>query len=137
MVVLISFAFAACSVKMKERDITITRGGEIVSTVHVEVATTAKQREKGLMGRKELQNGNGMLFVFDTDSILSFWMKDTYIPLSIAFISGSGKIIDLFDMQPEDLTPICSTALARYAIEVPQGWFAETGVQTGDTVNNL
>jgi uncharacterized membrane protein (UPF0127 family) len=72
-----------------------------------------------------------MLFVFETDEALSFWMKNTYIPLSIAFIGSDGFIHEIRDMQPQILEPVQSLAPARYALEVPQGWFSRAGIAPG------
>ena len=86
------------------------------------------------MYREKLADGEGMLFVFDRDEILSFWMKNTLIPLSIAFISYDGKIIDIKDMEPQSLEPVRSSRSVRYALEVPQGWFSRAGFGAGDMV---
>ena len=102
--------------------------------VQVEIADTEAERQTGLSGRTTLAEEAGMLFVFDQEQPLSFWMKDTLIPLSIAYISADGRIVDLQDMQPLDETPHPSAEPARYALEVNQGFFAERGVAVGDTV---
>jgi uncharacterized membrane protein (UPF0127 family) len=102
--------------------------------VSVEIASTDAQRQQGLMGRTALAQDAGMLFVFDQEQQLSFWMKDTLIPLSIAFINGEGRIVDIQDMQPLDETPHLSAEPASYALEVNQGFFAERGVAVGDRV---
>jgi uncharacterized protein len=102
--------------------------------VQVEIADTDAERQMGLSGRTTLMEGAGMLFVFDQEQPLSFWMKDTLIPLSIAYVSADGRIVDTQDMQPLDETPHPSTEPALYALEVNQGFFAERGVAVGDTV---
>ncbi len=102
--------------------------------VPVEIADTNEERQTGLMGRTALAEDAGMLFVFDTEQQLSFWMKDTLIPLSIAFIDSEGRIVDIQDMQPLDETPHPSAAPAQYALEVNQGFFEARGIQVGDTV---
>jgi uncharacterized membrane protein (UPF0127 family) len=76
-----------------------------------------------------------MLFIFDRDQILSFWMKNTPHPLSIAYLDSKGKIRNIYDMTPFSLTPIVSTVSVRYALEVPQGWFEKAGIKTGDIVS--
>jgi uncharacterized membrane protein (UPF0127 family) len=76
-----------------------------------------------------------MFFVFETDRILSFWMKDTLIPLSIAFIAYDGRILEIHDMEAHSLRAVQSSRSARYALEVPQGWFARAGIGAGDTVS--
>jgi uncharacterized membrane protein (UPF0127 family) len=105
--------------------------GELVE-VRVEIADNFIEREKGLMGRTALAEDAGMLFVFDSEQPLSFWMKDTLIPLSIAYMDGEGRIVDIQDMQPLDETEHPSAKPAEYALEVNQGFFAERGVKVGD-----
>ncbi len=100
----------------------------------VEVARTAAARERGLMGRKDLGPRDGMIFLFDRDQHLTFWMKDTPTPLSIAFISSDGRILQIEDMKPFSEEIIASTQSARYALELPQGAFAAMGIKAGDTV---
>ena len=73
-----------------------------------------------------------MIFVFEKDQILSFWMKNTPHPLSIAFIDSNGKIRDIFQMTPYSLASVSSTTSVRYALEVPQGWFKKEGIKEGD-----
>ncbi|HEY6752460.1 MAG TPA: DUF192 domain-containing protein [Rubrobacteraceae bacterium] len=102
--------------------------------VQVEIADTDAERQTGLSGRPTLTEDAGMLFVFDQEQPLSFWMKDTLIPLSIAYISAEGRIVDIQDMQPLDETPHPSAEPAQYALEVNQGFFAERGVAVGDTI---
>ena len=86
------------------------------------------------MYRKKIPEGTGMLFVFEQDQILSFWMKNTPTPLSIAYIDSQGKIRDIFDMKPYSLAPIQSTSSVRYALEVPQGWFKKNAITVGDSI---
>lgn len=102
--------------------------------VPVEIAATDAEKQMGLMGRTSLAADAGMLFVFDSEQTLSFWMKDTLIPLSIAYIDAAGRIVDIQDMQPLDETPHPSAAPAQYALEVNQGFFATKGIQVGDLV---
>ncbi|MDA8411199.1 MAG: DUF192 domain-containing protein [Treponema sp.] len=104
------------------------------ATIVAELARTADQRERGLMFRKSLADGRGMLFVFDSDQVLTFWMKNTYVPLSIAWIGSDGYIKGLSDMDALSLAPVGSDRSVRYALEVPRGWFDRAGVQVGDKV---
>ncbi len=103
-------------------------------TFHVEIADTDESRAQGLMHRESLPADQGMLFVFDRDQRLSFWMKNTSIPLSIAYISSDGVIREIRDMEPYDLTPVRSQRSVRYALEVNQGAFEEAGISEGDSV---
>ena len=116
--------------------LTITNSvGEEVP-VRVEIADTDAEWQAGLMGRTTLAGDAGMLFVFDQEQTLSFWMKDTLIPLSIAYIDAEGRIVDIQDMQPlDDIPPqYVSAEPAQYALEVNQGFFEERGVTVGDMV---
>jgi uncharacterized membrane protein (UPF0127 family) len=100
-----------------------------------EVADDSVERSFGLMFRKEMAYNHGMLFIYDIPRRLSFWMKNTYLPLSIAFIDASGTIVSIQDMQPLDDTTIHrSPKPVPWALEMNQGWFAENGVEVGDTV---
>lgn len=103
----------------------------------VEVAATEASRNQGLMYRTSLGHNQGMLFVFEESSLSCFWMKNTLIPLSIAFIDEQGKIINIMDMQPHSLDNHCPKASMRYALEMPQGWFHKLGIGSGDAVTGL
>jgi uncharacterized membrane protein (UPF0127 family) len=103
----------------------------------VEVAATPQTRETGLMNRFSLPQDHGMLFVFEGSEPRAFWMKNTYIPLSIAFVDSTGRILNIEDMRPRDESTHWSRGPAMFAIEVRQGWFAEKGVQPGDAVEGL
>jgi uncharacterized membrane protein (UPF0127 family) len=103
----------------------------------VEVASTPQTRETGLMNRFSLQQDHGMLFIFETPQPLAFWMKNTYIPLSVAFVDRTGRILNIEDMRPQDESTHWSKGPALYAIEMRQGWFAAKGVAPGDVVRGL
>jgi uncharacterized membrane protein (UPF0127 family) len=120
--------------KLTSAELTIMRADSTQVKITVEIARTEEERSTGLMHRKKLPDGEGMIFVFDRDQQLSFWMKNTVIPLSIAFISSEGKITEIKDMQPLDLNSVNSARSVRYALETPQGWFGRAGVSAGDTV---
>lgn len=103
--------------------------------VHTEVVDNDKTRARGLMFRKTLPAEAGMLFVFQDEKPRCFWMKNTFIPLSIAYIDAQGEIFDIFDLQPQDETSVCSTKGAMFALEVNQGWFSKKEIKIGDTVH--
>lgn len=103
----------------------------------VEVADTGPARTQGLMYREKLGAEDGMLFIFDDPGYHSMWMHNTYIPLSVAFIDGDGRILNILDMQPRTLEPHAATGPARYAIETNLGWFAKKKVKAGDKVTGL
>lgn len=116
------------------RTVTIdTSGGEKVE-VRVEIADEPDEQARGLMDRTALGRDRGMLFVFPDEKERSFWMKNTLIPLSIAYIDSEGRIVDIQDMKPLDDDPphYVSAEPARYALEVNQGFFDENGVKVGD-----
>ncbi len=100
--------------------------------VLAEVARTEVERERGLMFRKSLDDGEGMLFVFDKDEQLAFWMKNTIIPLSLAYIAYDGTIRQIVDLEPRSLATVQAERSVRYALEVPRGWFDRAGVRVGD-----
>ncbi len=101
----------------------------------VEVCRTRLQRERGLQDRRYLPDNRGMLFVFHRPRILRFWMKDTYIPLDIAFLNKKKEIIDIQRMLPDQGREIHSSAgMAEYALEVNAGWFEKHGVKVRDKV---
>lgn len=107
-------------------------------TVEAEVADEIDERTIGLMGREELAEGQGMLFVFREPQALGFWMRDTLVPLSIAYINAAGVIREIHDMQPLDETPARSTFRdLLYALEVPQGWFHKNKILPGDRITGL
>ncbi|MBO4438616.1 MAG: DUF192 domain-containing protein [Spirochaetaceae bacterium] len=133
------FFVAACLLSCSEnkKDKTtlqiICRNGK-TKTVKVELAITPQEQQTGFMFRKDIPDGTGMLFIFEKEQLLAFWMKNTPTPLSIAYIDSNGIIKDIFDMQPFSLETIASTTKARYALEVPQGWFAKEGIEVGDSL---
>jgi len=120
--------------KLPVKDIKIVRQDGTEFTVAAEIAEKTEDRNHGFMERKNIPYGTGMLFIFEKDQILSFWMKNTPHPLSIAYIDSKGKIRNIFDMTPYSTASIVSTVSVRYALEVPQGWYKKNGITEGDTV---
>ncbi len=106
-------------------------------TLRVELADTPETRRVGLMNRRQLGADNGMLFVFEAASPQAMWMKNTLIPLSVAFVGADGRILNIEDMQPltEDAHP--SAGPAMYAIETNLGWFRKRGIKAGDRIEGL
>jgi uncharacterized membrane protein (UPF0127 family) len=102
-----------------------------------EVASTTETRTTGLMHRFSLKPDHGMLFVFNAPQPLAFWMKNTFVPLSIAFIGADGKILNIEDMAPQTETTHPSRGPALYTLEMKKGWFAERGIETGAAVTGL
>lgn len=99
--------------------------------VHAELAITPAQQATGMMFRQEMTGNDGMLFVNNDSAQRCFWMRNTLIPLTIAFIADDGTIINLADMTPRSESSHCSTKPARYALEMRQGWFAKRGLKAG------
>ncbi len=103
--------------------------------INAEIASTTEQHSQGLMYRTSMSEDEGMLFVFDTERVLSFWMKNTYIPLDMIFIDSEHVIIDInHNAQPEDTVPFTSSAAALYVLEVNGGFCETENVNVGDSV---
>ena len=102
-----------------------------IHQITAQVAQTPNQRSTGLMFRKEMPQTEGMLFIFEQAGMQCFWMKNTLLPLTSAFVADNGEIVNLVDMQPHSEAPHCSTKPVRYVLEMNQGWFAKKGVKAG------
>ena len=99
------------------------------------VSNTDSSRRKGLMNQKILEKNTGMIFIWPSSKRQCMWMKNTPLPLSIAFISSNGRILEIYDMVPFSEESICSIQRARMAVEVNQGWFKKNNIIVGDTIN--
>lgn len=99
--------------------------------IDAQVAQTADQRQTGLMHRKEMPQHEGMIFVFDQPAQQCFWMKNTLLPLSAAFIADDGTIVNIEEMKPLVLDSHCSARPVRYVLEMNKGWFAKKGIKAG------
>ena len=99
--------------------------------IQAQVAATPEQRATGLMHRTEMPTNEGMLFVFEQPAGQCFWMKNTLLPLTAAFVADDGTIVNLADMQPQSLDSHCSAKPVRYVLEMHQGWFAKRGIGPG------
>jgi len=105
--------------------------------IRAEVAADYPSRGRGLMHRKSLGANAGMLFVFDQAAIHCMWMKNTYVPLSVAFLDEHGTIVNIADMQPHSEQSHCATRPTVYALEMAQGWFAQRGITPGAKLGGL
>ncbi|MEQ1877899.1 MAG: DUF192 domain-containing protein [Bdellovibrionia bacterium] len=139
--VVLSMIFATVQVWAVDFEVKkIKVGGK---TLSVEVADNEERRQQGLMNRKVLDDGKGMIFIFGGESPQSFWMKNTLIPLSIAFFDSKKKLVDMFDMEPEASEMVAnpriyrSNKLSQYALEVPKGWFKENKIKVGQSFEFL
>ena len=105
--------------------------------IRAEVAADFGSRAQGLMNRKSLAQNAGMLFVFDAAAEHCMWMKNTYIPLSVAFLDAGGTIINIAEMQPHSEQTHCAARPALYALEMTKGWFAERGIKPGAKLGGI
>ncbi|KWR90992.1 DUF192 domain-containing protein [Cupriavidus sp. IDO] len=105
--------------------------------INAEVAATPAAREQGLMYRKAMPANAGMLFVFEQKAGHCFWMKNTDLPLSIAFLADDGTIVNIEDMAPQTEDNHCPKAAIRYALEMNKGWFAQKGIKSGAKIGGL
>lgn len=105
--------------------------------IQVEVAHTDANRQLGLMNRREMPAHGGMVFVFPQYARHCMWMRNTFIPLSVAFLDEQGRILNIADMQPQTEDSHCAAAPARFALEMNQGWFRERGLKPGDAIRGV
>jgi uncharacterized protein len=105
--------------------------------IQAEVAATEAQREQGLMRRETLAPNAGMVFLFGRPAQVCMWMKNTVLPLSVAFIDEVGKIINIDDMQPQTTDPHCAERPAVYALEMNKGWFQQKHIKSGTIISGL
>ncbi|MEM0911826.1 MAG: DUF192 domain-containing protein [Pseudomonadota bacterium] len=104
------------------------------TAIEVELADEQHERTLGLMHRESLCNDCGMLFKFDRIRVVGMWMKNTHIPLDVAYINAFGRITDIKPLEPQDLTTVPSSVPVLFALEMNQGWFEKNGIGVGDTV---
>ena len=105
--------------------------------IRAEVADSLGARAQGLMHRRSLDQNAGMLFVFDEAAIHCMWMKNTLLPLSVAFLDERGAVINIAEMQPHSEQSHCAARPARYALEMNRGWFAQRGIKPGMKLRGL
>ncbi len=143
--VFLALAFAATSMALLPQPAAaqVNKGLPLVeltigkAKLKAEVAADNNTRTVGLMNRFSLQPDHGMLFVFAQSQPLAFWMKNTYVPLSIAYIDAQGVILNILDMKPHDESTHPSAGAALYALEMKQGWFKDRGIVAGNRVEGL
>jgi len=102
-----------------------------IHNINAELASTPQQREIGLMFRNAMPANDGMLFVFEQPGQQCFWMRNTLIPLSVAFIGDDGSVVNIDDMKPQTLDSHCSAKPVRFVLEMNEGWFAKRGIKAG------
>jgi uncharacterized membrane protein (UPF0127 family) len=125
---------ASCSAWAQDQaqhlpSITLGAGMHIIKA---EIAQTPQEHEIGLMYRNSMPANDGMLFAFDRPGQQCFWMKNTLLPLAVAFVADDGTIVNLDEMKPQTLDPHCSTKEVRFVLEMNKGWFTKRGIKAGD-----
>lgn len=105
--------------------------------IQAEIASNDAQREQGLMFRKSMEDNHGMLFIFDQPAGICMWMKNTLIPLSVAFMDSTGKIINIEEMKPQTLDAHCAYGAAKYALEMNKNWFKQKHIEPGMTITGI
>lgn len=129
------FCWAAASVTLAQTapqmDLPRTKLNAGMFLIDTQVATTPEQREIGLMFRQQMPQGEGMLFVFGSPAEQCFWMKNTLLPLTAAFVADDGTIVNLADMKPQTTDSHCSKKPVRYVLEMNLGWFEKKGIKAG------
>ncbi len=134
---ILGLALAATAAAAQPPALRTVELGAGMHLIRAEVADRDATRSLGLMHRTSLPQNGGMLFVFDQDAIHCMWMKNTLIPLSVAFLDARGAIINIADMQPHSEQSHCATRPARYALEMTQGWFAQRGIRADARLRGL
>ena len=127
----------ASSARAQQPELPVITLNAGIYLIQAEVAATPATRAQGLMLRKGMAQGAGMLFLFDESASHCMWMKNTLIALSVAFIDERGRIVNIADMQPLDETSHCAARPARYALEMNQGWFKKRGIAAGTPIGGL
>jgi uncharacterized membrane protein (UPF0127 family) len=122
---------AAAHAQTPQTDLPRVKLSAGMHVIDAQVASTDEQRMTGLMYRKAMPQHEGMLFVFDYPSQQCFWMKNTLLPLSVAFVADDGTIVNIDEMKPQTLDSHCSEKPVRYVLEMNQGWFSKRGVKPG------
>ena len=116
------------------RTMTLNAGMHVIQA---EVAATEAERQQGLMFRERMANNEGMVFIFPRPAGICMWMKNTLLPLSVAFIDDSGTIVNIEDMQPQTTESHCAAKDVRFALEMNQGWFRQKGFKAGSRIDGL
>ena len=124
-------AFAAAAQEGPQLNLPRVKLTTGMHVIDAQVATTPEERMTCLMFRQEMPQHEGMLFVFEQPSMQCFWMKNTLLPLSVAFIDDDGTIVNLDEMQPQTLNSHCSAKPVRYVLEMNKGWFSKKGIKAG------
>jgi len=130
---LLSAGFASA----QQTSFPVTKLSAGMHLIKAEVAATDPHRQQGLMFREKMAGNDGMVFVFAQPAQQCMWMKNTLLPLSVAFIDDQGKIVNIEDMKPQTLESHCSAKPVRYALEMNLGWFKQKNIKPGMTIEGL
>ena len=132
LILLSTAAWSQESPQLQLPRVTLSAGMHLINA---QVAATPQQRAVGLMFRKEMPVNEGMLFAFEQAAEQCFWMKNTLLPLTAAFVADDGTIVNLADMQPQSLESHCSSKPVRFVLEMNQGWFSKRGLKAGSRLS--
>jgi uncharacterized membrane protein (UPF0127 family) len=137
---LFTLVLTSCAVWVMAQDLPQTNLPRIklqagMYQIDTQLAQTPDQRSMGLMFRKEMPQHEGMLFVFEQPATQCFWMKNTFLPLTAAFVADDGTIVNLVDMKPQTTDSHCSEKPVRFVLEMNQGWFAKKGLKAGSRLS--
>ena len=135
MVLVLSWQASASAQDVPQTELPRTKLSVGIYQIDAQVAATEEQREIGLMFRKEMPQHEGMLFTFESPSRLCFWMKNTLLPLTAAFLADDGVVINLEDMKPLTTDSHCASKPVRYVLEMNKGWFAKRGIKPGTKIS--
>jgi uncharacterized membrane protein (UPF0127 family) len=133
-VVVLAFSAVSAFAQKKFQVIPLTAGMHVIQA---ELVANDKDRQQGLMFREKMGPNEGMVFVFDAPATVCMWMKNTLLPLSVAFIDESGKIVNIEDMKPQTTQSHCAKKPVRYALEMNQGWFRQKNIKPGSPIGGL
>lgn len=140
-IALVRFAFAlaatALGAPQASAQMPVVELGAGMHLIRAQLAADDPSRMRGLMFRKSLGPNEGMLFVFDETATHCMWMKNTFVPLSVAFLDAEARVINIADMTPQSEESHCAAEPARYALEMQQGWFAARGIRPGFTIRGV
>src|SRR5262245_42498172 len=128
------FLSAGACAQQAAQTVRLTAGVHLITA---ELAANDPMRTRGLMFRESLAANHGMLFVFDSKAVHCMWMRNTLLPLSVAFLEDDGRIVNIEDMKPQTEDSHCAGAPVRYALEMTQGWFAQRGLKPGATIGGI
>jgi hypothetical protein len=133
--VCVALACSAAVAQEAQQNLPTVRLGAGIHNIQAQLAQTPDQRATGLMFRSTMASNEGMLFVFEAAATQCFWMKNTLLPLSAAFITDNGTVVNIEDMKPQTLDSHCSKQPVRFVLEMNQGWFAKRGIKAGSKLS--